>query len=589
MEERGIPDEQEGNNDSSKMVPYPYNITVLSPRSSIEPYPTMALDVFSLADDAHSSARSFHDSEQHETGSIKSMRSMRKKKKKPKNRRMSMSDVPKSSSTLTITTVSSTGSKRRRKKKNPDLESFGNLVSRDLSLKKRRGKKTKKKDTNDKPVDQSIDQSIDRSIDLSRTEHTSNLTEHSSATRRRIEAELDKAWDPVGVATEYTSSKNENNESEGESSDDETTTSFATLLSKWKNREDENREKTKTTAGDGDSQRTKHSYLAESETENCFEGVLKHWKYRDNETKVEVNETKKEEELHQETVVVDDGASVISSLAWGDDSVSRFDFGYDARHDSVLKMSPVAKLRKSTPDVTGDKKKKKKKKDESKSKKRSDKKKSQKKLDAFEAALKETESVFAGSTIAESTSILDATDVSTIASLADSVSCASRSKKKKKKKKDESKSKKSRQSKMKKGKSKKRIALPETAVDASESTDEASEYTVDNLDATNTTFASMDEEGRISDDEAATKAYLPNWLSPKDTMKKSIKSGSKVKPGSETPNKKKQTMQIVPDLLSSPVKPVAETPIDTTEKSDLIPEKIPYLPNIDAIPTKPDP
>merc|ERR1712224_1082407 len=148
---------------------------------------------------------------------------------------------------------------------------------------------------------------------------------------------------------------------------------------------------------------------------------------------------------------------------------------------------------------------------------------------------------------------------------ADSVSCASRSKKKKKKKKDESKSKKSRQSKMKKGKSKKRVVSPETAVDASESTVEASESTVDNLDATNTTFVSVDEEERTSDDEAAIKAYLPNWLSPKDKMKKSIKYGSKVKSDPETPNTKKETMQVVPDMLSSPVKPAAETPSVTTE------------------------
>lgn len=286
----------------------------------------------------------------------------------------------------------------------------------------------------------------------------------------------------------------------------------------------------------------------------------------DSESNILVNETEEEEDPKEQSVVFGDGESAISSLAWGDDSLSRFDFSYDARRDSCLQISPATKLRKSLPDVTVGKKKKsskKEKKDESKSKskkKRSEKKKkSKKRLDTPVTDLDESDSVFV-----ESTCVLDATEVSELASVADSLSVAERSKsKKKKKKKDEStKSKKCKLPKMKKGKSKKKVVSPETAVGLSERTDEASQKS----------FVRMEEEGQSDD-----AAYLPTYLSPKVIVRKSLKQASDVKPGPEFPITKKNTIQSIPDLLSSPVKPAAETPTATTKVATV---GIPFLPDI---------
>jgi len=565
------------------MASHPYHIIFTTSSSNTESFPKMALDVLSLTDDGHSNARCVHDDDKHTSDeSLKATRKKKKKKKK-KERRMSLPEYSKSGSTLTITTVNSTTSSKRRRRKTmgTGLESFGDLVSRDLSLrdlsvKKRKGKKNKKK------KDTSI-KSLGDPFESGKTEHTSNLTEHTSDFRRKIETEIDKAWDPLDAATEHTSNKLESNhqrEDVYENTDDESRQSrFATLLNKWKKREDESREK-QTVAGDGDS---KASYLAESETETCFEGVLKHWIHRDHETKVE---TRKVEEPHENTVVVDDGASVISSLAWGDDSDSRFDFAYDARFDSLLRMSPASMVRKSLPNVYAKKKKKsgKTKKDDSKKKRaqKMKKNKSKKRLDASESVLDASESAL---DVFES--VLDITETSTTASLEDSPSLAdqSKSKRKKKKKDESSKSKKKRAEKMKKKKSKMKLVGSEVDVDASESTIEASESTVDvseaKLDVTQTSFVSLEDDVPTSDDEAAIKAYLPDWLSPKDSSRKSAA------PGAETPTVKKDIMLVVPELLLSPAKPAGETQRETTEKSDPISEEIPYLPNIRCTPTAP--
>lgn len=431
-----------------------------------------------------------------------------------------------------------TGGRRIQKRESkPTLiisTSSGSLTSLESTRRRRKPKKTEDEDFSFAAFSQQRDRTryrerksiyVDKSMDAldsGKTEHTSNLTEYS----RRI-----------GADNEIISSKADEDDSADDvaslgeqsvhSSSGEFT--FQSLLSQWKTRERQQKERTEKVACD---MRSRASYLDDDEDHSCFEGVLKHWKKRDRRGSLG---TTREAE-----VFVDDEATEVSSLGdsyreqglrWGYESDSRFDFAFDARFDSAMEASPSPSGSKKKLSLDKKKKKKSGKKREesarSKKKKTSDSKTRKKKIKAsddtscatFDAAMDAAEAAMDGSVV----------------TLEDSVASmdTSGSKKKKKKKKSKSKSPKSkspRSSKSKKTKTKK------------------SSKTLDTNDT-----------DPLSDDEGSKDAYLPNWLSPQDSPRKKItvtEDAIPVLPNlSESPKSPKKKQSSKQRLVKKPSSP----------------------------------
>jgi len=325
--------------------------------------PNMALGVMTPNDSGrlHDSERSLDDE------SLK-----RATKKKDKNNKKESSNTTANPQTLSCSTMVtddlSVTKKRRKKKNNHDRDSSSKSGTRDLSDKKKRGgRKSRRTSISSCNVDISeIDTwGVDALAD--KTEHTSNTktnhsrldidesfhtyddwygddlgadTEHTSNRKERtIDTEHTNSRRERTIETEHTSIRRErtiaNDTEDNGTVDNETVgnetqeSRFEDLLSKWRTREDEQIQRDKEVEG------SKKSYLSEDEDDGCFEGVMTHWKNRDKKNR---GTEKKDPEI-----TFDDNASDVSTLGWGYDSDSRFDFGHDARYDAAMKMSPVAK------------------------------------------------------------------------------------------------------------------------------------------------------------------------------------------------------------------------------------------------------
>jgi len=220
-----------------------------------------------------------------------------------------------------------------------------------------------------------------------KTEHTNNLSERGSRSFDVSSASLDNTNISAlsdaaekGLDDDDSDVESENDGEEFTCADDNETlgdntlmtnltgmTRFEELLYQWRTRETNQIEKQKELIkkregnDDGDDAGSRVSYLSEDEDQSCFEGVMKHWKKRRRqdrknsgnseefeELKV-VDSNKKPDENHQndEVDIAEDQSEVSSlgeSLRWDDESDSRFDMGFDARHDTTV-ISPRTKRR----------------------------------------------------------------------------------------------------------------------------------------------------------------------------------------------------------------------------------------------------
>jgi hypothetical protein len=526
----------------------------------------MALDVVSL--NSGQSGR-VHDSEHEGTdGSARSYaRRSSMKGSSQVSQTMSMRSI-----TVSMRNLADKEAKRRRRqdKLNQDKES-----STDPSVKKKKRERKSKstRDNNEKSAEMDA-------LENGRTEHTSNLTDHSREFRRGMDQETTCKHiqeDSNNSVDDFTCNGNDADTLGGETdvqSMETRESRFQSLLNQWRTRE--NKQKRATETNDAGS---RVSYLSEDEDRSCFEGVMKHWKKRD-------DGSIKEKEDARTTVFVEDDTSDISSLGdslrWGYESDSRFDFGYDARFDGGVCMSPP--MRTKSNNLKGERKKKdkkKEKKDGTKSKKK---------------AKKEKSSDVSVATFDASEAAMD-TSIATLETL------SSKTKKKKNKK--------------KKSKTKKAMDASAVAVEASEvatvgtlestaskirKKKKSNKYktksskpkrhlgtsfaTLDNTDgapgseATETTEGSS-EELRCSEEEGSKGGYASTWLTPTASPKKSVEESL----SKGTPTVKK--IPLLPNLLEN----------DEDEKqastSDLSAQLVPFLPNMLPSPTterkRPDP
>lgn len=481
----------------------------------------MGLDVLSL--------NSGHSNRVHDSGSTTSSKRVRERKQrasKPSMRGVSIS----------TRSLASKESKRRRRRRPKKIEDHHQRESSACG---------NDADEEDQQEVLSFHKRWDRTsnfedpLDSGKTEHTSNLTEHS----RTIRQGLDDDITYNKVEDESNSSDNEEVVSLGgsERSSEQTVETresrFQSLLNQWKTREKEQKEITQATAPDTKS---KANYLSEDEDHSCFEGVLKHWRKRDGRSTTV--------ESYQPEVVVDDETSEVSSLGdslrdgmrWGYESDSRFDFGFDARFDTAIPASPRSAKKK--------KKKSSRKKEESRSpksskKKNSDSKSKKKKIKSSDASFATFDAAMnaAEAAMDESVTTMDTTD----------------SKKKKKKK----------------SKSKKYGAAmdaAEAAMDGSVATIDESVATMDTTDSkkkkkkskskkkvkskksskkslvgNENSESTETEVPPLSDDEGSKGAYLPGWLSP--AQPSPIKRKSKV--DSPKKNDPPAEMPELPNLL----------------------------------------
>ena len=477
---------------------------------------TMALDVISL--------NSGHSNRVHDKGltmspkmSPKRMRE-RKSRSSKQNMRSASRDSNKSvtskDSKKSIVSKDTKRRKRRKPRKTKDQEfSSSDAGRRDIfSTHKRRGSinNTNTSINYDAEADTNVDP-----LDSGKTEHTSNLTEHSRTiiiglencgTCNEDEEEIKPSEDDgvVSPGGEFKIKPSESDEIVSPGGEFR----FQSLLKQWKTREKEQKNKTKAIFND----RLKASYLSEDEDHSCFGGVMKHWKKKYVMSGIETS--------HKTEVVVDDDHSDVSSLGdslrdglrWGYESDSRFDFGFDARRDIVIMASPRSTKKKKK------KSKKKRGQEASKSqmkttmtpmktkKKHSDSKTSKKKTRSsekafatFDAAMDAARSALDGSvvTMDESVATMDTTD--------------SKKKKKKSKSKKKIKGKKS---------SKKNLDTKEISSESTET-----------------------ETPILSDDEGSKGSYLPTWLSPEERAMRTPKPKLPVK--KDPP----QEMPFVPNLL----------------------------------------
>jgi hypothetical protein len=379
----------------------------------------------------------------------------------------------KPSQAISMTSLTDKAKRRRRRdnnKKNQDQVSSVDGSkrdrdrNRDQSLKKRKSRKSSKK--HHKNQSKNIDkQALDK-----QTEHTSNLTEHSRKCKFNDKESItcDIVNDDSINSFDDETEKCDGDDTLGAASSEHTTTTignsvetresrFQSLLNQWRTRENEQKEKVAATDDAG----SKASYLSEDEDHSCFEGVLKHWRKRDDKGSNEETTTR------EATVEIDDDPSEVSSLGeslkLGCGSDSRFDFAFDARFDYVLKMSPTKSKKKT------------------KTKKATD-----PSVATFEAAM---DASMTGLDVSESTmeaskSTMEASESTMEASEstmeASEVSLATTESKRKKKSK-------SKKTKMKKSKKP--------------------------LDSTETTFNA--EDSPVLDEGGSKRAYLPKFLSPK--------------------------------------------------------------------------
>jgi hypothetical protein len=418
---------------------------------------------------------------------------------------------------------------------------------RDQSLKKRKPKnKSSKKEQQPK---NEIEHDVKLPTLDQRTEHTSNLTEHSrSKCNFHDEEELEPEpcdgdiTTTASISSEHTAITTTGNSVETRES------RFQSLLNQWKTRESEQKEKAAAT--NNIDTKSKVSYLSEDEDHSCFEGVMKHWRKRDENENSNSNEKKAEPATATSTtaftttntssreataVEIDDDPSEVSSLGdslkWGCDSDSRFDFGFDARLDSQLQMSPPERIKKKVKPkkATGKKREKKdesssvksrKKKSESKSSKslkpKKTKTKTKKAIATFEAAMNAS-MVSESSTIEASESTMEASESTTESSVVSSVTTESKRRKKK------------------------------TSRSKSKSNTRKSKKP---LDSTETTFHA--EDSPLSEDEGSSsrseRAYLPIFLTPK-------------KSATATPTSRKKKARASPLRRNGPLPPLASETI----------------------------
>jgi len=342
----------------------------------------MGLDVMALHDSCHPNA--FHGSERNVTDESK--RATRKHltkrrssctgnskppRKHPTKRRASCTGnskpprAPVRSISITSDPENVPKKRRRRKKKNQDQESSGNCSKRDSSLKKKRVKKTKKSKKERKNINKDSTSNIENDIpsdgnalDGARTVHSSN----TSHTREDMEDDITRNSDNDTTCnsdndTTYDGDGDDTGSRTEHTCDDRLESRFECILKKWRNRENEDRERRAAEFDDGASIT---SSVLEGEPKTTFEGALKHWRNFENDI------------WKQNTSAVESASEASeSSLDWnGNESDSRFDIACDGRFDSALTMSPAPNKKELREEKKKHKAEKKKRKEESKARKK---------------------------------------------------------------------------------------------------------------------------------------------------------------------------------------------------------------------------